>query len=62
VQAGEVIEYSVPHLSCYDGEDVAAKYPNSRWFSGHVINLPVHPTLTVAERRRVVDAVAAVAA
>jgi dTDP-4-amino-4,6-dideoxygalactose transaminase len=62
VQAGEVIEYSVPHLSCYDGAGAADTYPNSRWFSEHVINLPVHPTLTAAERRRVVNAVSAVAA
>jgi perosamine synthetase len=62
VQAGEVIEYSVPHLSCYDGDAAADRYPNSRWFSGHVINLPVHPALTPPERQRVVDAVSAVAA
>lgn len=63
IQVGEVIEYSVPHLSCYDAAGTARQqFPNSLLCSGHLINLPVHPTLTDAERRRVVDAASAAAA
>jgi dTDP-4-amino-4,6-dideoxygalactose transaminase len=62
VQAGEVIEYSVPHLKCYENGSAGDTYPNARLLSGHVINLPVHPTLTDEERQRVVEAASAVAA
>jgi len=61
VQVGEVIEYSVPHMPGYrvSGPDM---FPNSRWCSAHLINLPVHPTLTDIERQRVIDAASAAAA
>ena len=62
VQAGEVIEYSVPHLRGYSAHGNPQMFPNSWFCSSHMINLPVHPTMTDAERRRVVDAVSAVAA
>ena len=62
VQVGEVIEYSVPHLSCYAAASEPARFPHSLLCSTHIINLPVHPTLSPAERQRVVNAVAAVAA
>jgi perosamine synthetase len=62
VQAGEVIEYSVPHLSGYVAHGNPHMFPNAWFCSSHMINLPVHPTLTDAERQRVVDAVSAVAA
>ena len=62
VQAGEVIEYSVPHLSSYAAANDPARFPNALLCSQHVINLPVHPTLSDAERQRVVDAVSAAAA
>jgi dTDP-4-amino-4,6-dideoxygalactose transaminase len=62
VQVGEVIEYSVPHLSCYGAHGHPQMFPNAWLCSSHMINLPVHPTLTDAGRQRVVDAVSAVAA
>jgi len=62
VQAGEVIEYSVPHLSGYAASSDPKRFPNSLLCSQHVINLPVHPTLSHAERQRVVEVVSAAAA
>ena len=62
VQAGEVIEYSVPHMSGYRASSEPGRFPNSKYCSEHVINLPVHPTLTDAGRQRVIDAVAGAAA
>ncbi len=62
VQVGEVIEYSVPHMPGYAAPSEPNRFPNSRMLSEHVINLPVHPTLSDSERQRVIDAVSAVAA
>ncbi|HXD74722.1 MAG TPA: DegT/DnrJ/EryC1/StrS family aminotransferase, partial [Vicinamibacterales bacterium] len=62
VQAGEVIEYSVPYTSGYRATSDPDRFPNSRLCSEHLINLPVHPTLTDAERQRVIDAASAAAA
>ncbi len=62
VQAGEVIEYSVPHLAGYAAHGRPELFPNAWLCAGHMINLPVHPTLSGAERQRVVDAVSAAAA
>ncbi len=62
VQVGEVIEYSVPHMPGYAATSEPNRFPNSLMFSEHVINLPVHPTLSDRERQRVVDAVSAAAA
>ena len=59
---GEVIEYSVPHLGCYGAHGKPQMFPNAWLCSGHMINLPVHPTLTDAERQRVIDVVSAAAA
>ena len=62
VQAGEVIEYSVPHLSGYAAASDPSRFANALMFSRHVINLPVHPTLSDDQRRLVVEAAAAAAA
>ena len=62
VQAGEVIEYSVPHMPGYRAAGGPELFPNSKLCSEHMINLPVHPTLTNAERQRVIDAASAAAA
>lgn len=61
VQVGEVIEYSVPHLSCYGGRLDPWEFPNAWLCSKHMINLPVHPGLCEADLEKVVDGAAAVA-
>jgi dTDP-4-amino-4,6-dideoxygalactose transaminase len=58
IQVGEVIEYSVPHLSSYAAL-AGTDYPQSLFCSHHTINLPVHPDLTDDDRQLVVDAVGA---
>ena len=58
IEAGEVIEYSVPHLTGYPAAGDPSAFPNSWLCSRHVINLPVHPGLSSRDRDRVVDRVA----
>lgn len=53
VQLGQLIEYSVPHLSEY-GPAADSEFPNSLSNSRHTINLPVHPDLSDGARARVV--------
>lgn len=54
VHVGEVIEYSVAHLSSYARFATPQELPNALLCSRHMINLPVHPQLTDAERDRVI--------
>ncbi len=42
VQLGELIQYSIPHMSTYLGSDVAG-FPNSLLASRHTVNFPVTP-------------------
>jgi perosamine synthetase len=53
VQLGQLIQYSVPHLTEY-GPAAPSEFPNSWLCSRHTINLPVHPGLSEAERDSVV--------
>lgn len=53
VQAGEVIEYSVPHLPGYTARCDPRQFPNAWLCSQHMINLPVHPGLSERDRERV---------
>jgi dTDP-4-amino-4,6-dideoxygalactose transaminase len=53
IQLGQLIEYSVPHLSEY-GAAAPGQFPNSWSWSQHTINLPVHPDLSESERASVV--------
>lgn len=62
VQVGDVIDYSVPELPGYREAADPRRFPNAGLCSRHVINLPVHPTLTDAERQQVIDVVSAAAA
>lgn len=57
VQAGEVIEYSVPHLDAYAGDRDRREFPNAWLCSQHMINLPVHAGLCGADREKVIDVV-----
>ncbi|MDP1571613.1 MAG: DegT/DnrJ/EryC1/StrS family aminotransferase [Vicinamibacterales bacterium] len=56
VHVGEVVEYSVAHLPSYAQWAAGQELPNALLCSRHMINLPVHPQLTEAERARVVAA------
>jgi hypothetical protein len=56
IHVGEVIEYSVAHFRSYTRFAAGVSLPNALLCSRHMVNLPVHPQLTDAERRRVVDA------
>jgi dTDP-4-amino-4,6-dideoxygalactose transaminase len=61
IQLGQLIEYSVPHLSEY-GPAPASAFPNAWDGSRHTINLPVHPGLSEADRARIVEQVNGLAA
>ena len=56
VHVGEVVEYSVAHLPAYQRFAAGQALPHSLHCSQHMINLPVHPQLTDAERERVIAA------
>ena len=55
VHLGEVVEYSVGHLPAYQRFAAGVALPNSLYCSEHMINLPVHPQLTDAQARRIVE-------
>jgi len=55
VHLGEVVEYSVAHLTAYAGFAGARGFPNSLYCSTHMVNLPVHPQLTDADASRIVE-------
>lgn len=54
VHLGEVVEYSVAHLSAYT-RFANGEFPNSLYCSRHMINLPVHPQLTDGDAQRIVE-------
>ena len=60
IQLGQLIEYSVPHLTEY-GPAAPTDFPNSWSHSHHTINLPIHPGLSESDRARVVAHVNAMA-
>ena len=41
VEYGQLIEYSIPHMSAY-GNGLDEKFPRSRYLSDHVVNIPLH--------------------
>jgi perosamine synthetase len=57
VQAGQLIDYSLPHMAAYahyaEGED----FPNSRLCSQQMVNLPVHAGLGADQCQRIADTV-----
>jgi dTDP-4-amino-4,6-dideoxygalactose transaminase len=54
IHLGEVIQYSVPHLSAYRDWAAGSNFPNSLLCSRHTINLPVHVQLTTSGREKIV--------
>ncbi len=57
VQAGRVIEYSVPHLKPYQFYTNGIEFPNALLCSQSMINLPIHPSLRDAQVERIVSCV-----
>ncbi len=49
VQLGELIQYSIPHMSTYLGSDVAG-FPNSLLASRHTVNFPLTPDRATVQR------------
>ena len=54
VHLAEVIEYSVAHLAAYAPYASGRAFPNARYCSLHLVNLPIHPQLTDADADRVI--------
>ena len=57
VQLGQLIEYSVPHMSAYTHYAETRSYPNSYLCSQHTINIPLYSELQKDTLRRIFDAV-----
>jgi len=57
VQLGQLIEYSVPHMSAYQPYTEGMDFPNSLLCSQSTINLPVHSNLSQRDREHIVQAV-----
>jgi dTDP-4-amino-4,6-dideoxygalactose transaminase len=55
-QLGQLIEYSVPHLSAYSAYKGNQEFPNSLYCSQHMINLPIHPGLKQSQIDKVIAA------
>jgi dTDP-4-amino-4,6-dideoxygalactose transaminase len=55
VQLGQLIEYSVPHMTAYRGFAGGADFPNSWLCSQSMINLPVYGWLSQRQRSRIVE-------
>lgn len=55
VHVGEVVEYSVAHLPAYRQFAQSQDLPNALYCSEHMVNLPIHPQLTEAQRTRIVE-------
>ena len=49
MQLGELIQYSIPHMSTYLGSDVAG-FPNSLLASRHTVNFPLTPDRATVQR------------
>lgn len=57
VQAGRVIEYSVPHLNAYLFYTNGVEFPNAELCSRSMINLPIHPSLKDEQVEKIVSCV-----
>lgn len=55
IQLGRLIEYSVPHIHAYERYAQEQDFPNSRWCSQSMINLPVYAHLPASQRNYVVE-------
>jgi dTDP-4-amino-4,6-dideoxygalactose transaminase len=57
VQGGRVIEYSIPEMPAYRTYR-RTDYPNAKYCSEHMINLPIHPQMTLEGVRNTCRALA----
>ncbi|NMB61246.1 MAG: hypothetical protein GYA18_02765 [Chloroflexi bacterium] len=57
IQAGRVIEYSIPHLKGYQSFVVGSDFPNAYLCSESMINLPIHPSLNDGQVERIIETV-----
>ena len=57
VQAGRVIEYSVPYLSAYCFYTNGVEFPNAELCSRSMINLPIHPSLKDEQVEKIVSCI-----
>ncbi len=57
VQFGQLIEYSVPHLSPYHAYADQNAFPNSLYCSQHMLNLPIHPGMSRSQQQKVIQLV-----
>lgn len=57
IQAGRVIEYSIPHLKGYRSFAAGSDFPNAYLCSQSMINLPVHPSLNDGQVERIIETV-----
>jgi dTDP-4-amino-4,6-dideoxygalactose transaminase len=54
INLGEIIQYSVPHMSSYKRWAAGSDFPNSSLFSRHTVNLPAHAKITFSGREKIV--------
>ncbi len=57
IQLGQLIEYSVPHMSAYQKFAGKEKYANSLLSSQSLINLPIHAGVKENQRRQIVRSI-----
>jgi len=53
VQFGQLIEYSMPHLPAYREYAKGGNFPNSLLASRTTINLPLYPSLTAQDQKKI---------
>lgn len=56
VELGEIIQYSVPHMTPYDRDTPPGVYPNAKFVSERTINVPIYTGLAATDRTRIADA------
>jgi len=57
IQAGRVIEYSIPHLASYQPYTGGNKFPNAKLCSQSMLNLPIHPSLRDEQVEQIITCV-----
>jgi dTDP-4-amino-4,6-dideoxygalactose transaminase len=55
VQLGLLIDYSVPHMNAYKNFANSEEFPNSKYCSEHMINLPIFPDLSFQQRDYIIE-------
>jgi perosamine synthetase len=57
VQLGQLIEYSMPHLSAYQKYTTTGLFPNSLLCSQSMVNLPIYPGLNPKNIIKIIDTI-----